>query len=374
LVFCERRKPNCKQNHINAHQIVQVSCFHVRFANKIDRFLSIGRADALIEVYSMAAATDSYGTLKLSVYAGRKLTAKDSNGKSDPFVEVTINGSRLQKTPVIKKTLEPSWNHEIRWDNVHKDAKIALKVLDYDAFGANDTIGSIEVTLGQTATTPQWYPITCKKGKSAGEIQLAFNHPAVPNRAAAQPAQQMPQQQQQQPAQQMGYPGAQQPQYQPMTAQPVQMGYPGQAQAPQQPMAAQPVQMGYPGQAQPQQQPMVAQPVQMGYPGQAQQASAPPVNAQPMYAAAAPYGAAQPQAVPMVVGQVPQPGQMNMAQFGGVAAPAPAAPMGYGAPAAYGAPGYGAAPQQPQYGAAPQQPQQPQYGAPAPGSYPGQTR
>ncbi|ODV60919.1 lipid-binding protein [Ascoidea rubescens DSM 1968] len=49
------------------------------------------------------------GQLTVTVLNGRNLISADRNGKSDPFVEVRLNGKKYLKTKTIKKTLNPDW-------------------------------------------------------------------------------------------------------------------------------------------------------------------------------------------------------------------------------------------------------------------------
>lgn len=37
----------------------------------------------------------------------------DLNGKADPYVVLHL-GTKMFKTPIIKKTLSPKWNHEFK--------------------------------------------------------------------------------------------------------------------------------------------------------------------------------------------------------------------------------------------------------------------
>lgn len=47
----------------------------------------------------------------MDLLSARDLMAVDKTGTSDPYVVFTVNGERLYKSDVIKKALNPKWNH-----------------------------------------------------------------------------------------------------------------------------------------------------------------------------------------------------------------------------------------------------------------------
>lgn len=52
------------------------------------------------------------GVLHVELIEGHDLRAADRSGKSDPFVEFNLNGSRVYKSDAKKKTLNPQWDDE----------------------------------------------------------------------------------------------------------------------------------------------------------------------------------------------------------------------------------------------------------------------
>jgi hypothetical protein len=67
----------------------------------------------------------SRAIIYVKIIQARNLAAKDSNGLSDPFVEVTIGQSK-EKTITRKKTLAPVWGMVFKfdWDAKDRFAKI----------------------------------------------------------------------------------------------------------------------------------------------------------------------------------------------------------------------------------------------------------
>ena len=58
--------------------------------------------------------------IDLTIVSGRNLVAKDGGGlfskskSSDPYVRVIFVGQEYGKTEVVKKDLNPTWNHTMK--------------------------------------------------------------------------------------------------------------------------------------------------------------------------------------------------------------------------------------------------------------------
>jgi hypothetical protein len=192
----------------------------------------------------------------------KNLTAKDLSGTSDPYCAVKLYNTaekgnkkyeREEKTKVIKKTLNPTWNQEQVW-TVHdpEHDSLFIEVRDKDMMSST-YIGHVYVALYENnlyldEENDKWFELS---GTPAGKIHLSIRPMGFgidrKKEEEKQKASQ-PQQQQQQP--QMGY-GQQQMGYQ----QPQMMGY-GQPQM----GYGQPQMMGY---GQPQMMPQMMP--QMGF-------------------------------------------------------------------------------------------------------------
>lgn len=88
------------------------------------------------------------GVLSLKLISASHLMAADRNGKSDPFVEISVNGHKTFKSGIIKKTLDPVWNEttNLKIPSMMK-SKILLKVLDWDRTGDNDFLGEVALDM-----------------------------------------------------------------------------------------------------------------------------------------------------------------------------------------------------------------------------------
>lgn len=96
------------------------------------------------------------GSLHILVKEARNLMATRSNGTADPFCKSYLLPDRTkggkQKTPVVKKTCNPKWNHTfVYWDislESLKDRCLELTLWDYDKYSSNDFLGGVRLGTG----------------------------------------------------------------------------------------------------------------------------------------------------------------------------------------------------------------------------------
>ncbi|GAM29096.1 hypothetical protein SAMD00019534_122720, partial [Acytostelium subglobosum LB1] len=108
--------------------------------------------------------------LKVKIVEGRYLPIMDrSSALADAFVEVRCgNQNDPQKTDIKRKTLNPMWNHDFRFEFPNEadlqDKPLDIRVWDYDLVSKNDMIGTVLIDLnclfsGENGQISGWFPI-----------------------------------------------------------------------------------------------------------------------------------------------------------------------------------------------------------------------
>ncbi|KAI9439612.1 C2 domain-containing protein [Lactarius indigo] len=94
-------------------------------------------------------------TLRVQVLSCQNLEAKDSNGKSDPYVVVSLMGKQY-KTPVCKRNLNPvykpkdaTFDFPIYMSQVNVLGTLEFNVWDKDTFGKDDFLGKYTLPVDQ---------------------------------------------------------------------------------------------------------------------------------------------------------------------------------------------------------------------------------
>ncbi|KAL0281038.1 UNVERIFIED_CONTAM: hypothetical protein PYX00_002154 [Menopon gallinae] len=98
----------------------------------------------------------SKGTLNVKVKEAKNLTAVKSNGISDPFCKSYLlpdkGRNSKQKTPVQRRTCNPSWNHTFVYEDVSlqelSERCLELTVWDHDRLASNEFLGGLRFSLG----------------------------------------------------------------------------------------------------------------------------------------------------------------------------------------------------------------------------------
>ncbi|XP_059155378.1 intersectin-1-like isoform X2 [Physella acuta] len=87
------------------------------------------------------------GRILVVIQEACHLKASDSNGKSDPYCEVSM-GSQEHRTKVIPGTLNPRWNASMQFliRDVDRDT-LCFTVYDRDLYSPNDFLGRTEVRI-----------------------------------------------------------------------------------------------------------------------------------------------------------------------------------------------------------------------------------
>jgi hypothetical protein len=102
-----------------------------------------------------AGSKPGEGTLQVKVVKASNLVPADSNGKSDPYVTLSV-GAFTHKTKVVKKNLNPEWVDEVFLPDILdiNAQKLVVKVFDKDVIGKDDPLGDFEFDLSELAKRP----------------------------------------------------------------------------------------------------------------------------------------------------------------------------------------------------------------------------
>ncbi|GLH10864.1 Protein kinase C, brain isozyme [Gryllus bimaculatus] len=108
------------------------------------------------DVTVMKKGKRSRGALHVLVKEAKNLVAVKANGSSDPFCKSYLlpdkGRSSKQKTPVIRRTCSPVWNHSFVYEDVSlqelSERSLELTVWDHDRLASNEFLGGVRFNLG----------------------------------------------------------------------------------------------------------------------------------------------------------------------------------------------------------------------------------
>ena len=121
-------------------------------------------------VRARSSVKEGDDVLEVCVKEGSSLASRDRGNKTDPFVELSYGPNRT-KTQVIKKTLNPRWEHSVLYPYV-PGVKLCVSCYDKD-FRGKDFIGAVqicpdEVVSGSEQTLDAWYKLKVRAGRRRG--------------------------------------------------------------------------------------------------------------------------------------------------------------------------------------------------------------
>jgi hypothetical protein len=107
---------------------------------------------------------------------------------TDAFVEVKFADLESKRTPIFRKSLNPIWNEDFRFEVVEdsdlQNEPLEIKIMDYDQITYNDAIGTVFIdlnpllTMDSNAQVSGWFPIydTLQgiRGELNAQIKLQF--------------------------------------------------------------------------------------------------------------------------------------------------------------------------------------------------------
>ncbi|XP_009584865.1 PREDICTED: synaptotagmin-like protein 4, partial [Fulmarus glacialis] len=112
---------------------------------------------------SRKGKTGESGELQVWIKEAKNLTAAKSGGTSDSFVKGYLlphkNKASKRKTPVVKKTLNPHYNHTFVYNGISPDDLqhicLELTVWDREPLSSNDFLGGVRLGVGNGMSNGQ---------------------------------------------------------------------------------------------------------------------------------------------------------------------------------------------------------------------------
>lgn len=93
-------------------------------------------------------SVNNMGFLRVDLLDGKDLPGADRSGKSDPYAVFELNGEKVHKSEVVKKTLSPKWNENFTTQIRSRVAdKLTLEVFDWDRIGSATLLGNAVIDL-----------------------------------------------------------------------------------------------------------------------------------------------------------------------------------------------------------------------------------
>eukprot|EP00028_Trichosphaerium_sp_Am-I-7-wt_P001247 CAMPEP_0168534826 /NCGR_PEP_ID=MMETSP0405-20121227/18229_1 /TAXON_ID=498012 /ORGANISM="Trichosphaerium sp, Strain Am-I-7 wt" /LENGTH=484 /DNA_ID=CAMNT_0008561803 /DNA_START=103 /DNA_END=1558 /DNA_ORIENTATION=- len=121
------------------------------------------------------------GGFLIRIIEGRDLYAHDSDGTSDPYVNIRVGSKKIDKTKIIPNTLTPIFNESfaVPMSRVSEDSEINLLMWDDDAFG-KDFMGqlSFKVAYLMKHEVSGWQTLRKRKDKDkvSGELKVSIKY------------------------------------------------------------------------------------------------------------------------------------------------------------------------------------------------------
>ena len=89
--------------------------------------------------------------IELTIISATALKAKDHNGYSDPYVNISSRNTTLKETKIIKKTLCPVWNETFKL-TVEMNETLDITIFDHDKLSRDDFIGKRTIKIPRMYT------------------------------------------------------------------------------------------------------------------------------------------------------------------------------------------------------------------------------
>lgn len=101
----------------------------------------------------------SKGELHVHLLEARNLPGMDADGMSDPYCKCYLlpykKGKSKYKTPIIKRTLNPTFDHKFSYEEVSleelKEKVLEIAIYDFDRASTDDFLGGVRLGLGTSS-------------------------------------------------------------------------------------------------------------------------------------------------------------------------------------------------------------------------------
>lgn len=118
---------------------------------------------------------NNMGLLTVLLDHAHDLMAADRNGYSDPYAQFILNGQKVFKSSVQKKTLNPKWMERFEVEIPSRaGAEFYIQVFDWDRVGASDKLGQAKIDLSTLEPMVQstFVAHLIQGDKTQGEVQI----------------------------------------------------------------------------------------------------------------------------------------------------------------------------------------------------------
>ncbi|KAL4682780.1 hypothetical protein H8957_006519 [Semnopithecus entellus] len=130
----------------------------------------------------------SGGILEVFIKEAKNLTAVKSGGTSDSFVKGYLlpddSKATKHKTLVIKKSVNPQWNHTFMFSGIHpqdiKNVCLELTIWDKEAFSSNIFLGGVRLNSGSGVSHGKNVDWMDSQGEEQRLWQRMANNPGTP--------------------------------------------------------------------------------------------------------------------------------------------------------------------------------------------------
>ncbi|KAH3762105.1 protein unc-13 A/B/C [Pelomyxa schiedti] len=122
----------------------------------------------------MASASALTFEASITVVEAKDLISADSNGSSDPYVELVYGKNKKLRTKVIDKNLNPTWNEKFASLSLAENELIHLMCWDKDFIGS-DKLGNFDLDVfsyPSNVDNDVWIDL---KGVTSGKVHLLIN-------------------------------------------------------------------------------------------------------------------------------------------------------------------------------------------------------